>query len=73
MYRARDTRLDRLVAIKVLRDGAGDMPTPGTLPNFDVSPDGRRFLVIKESEGEGITQINVVLNWSEELKRTVRD
>jgi serine/threonine protein kinase len=24
VYRARDTRLDRLVAIKVLRDGAGD-------------------------------------------------
>jgi Tol biopolymer transport system component len=50
------------------------MPTPATFPNFDVSPDGKRFLMIKESEqGEGITQINVVLNWSEELKRTVRD
>jgi hypothetical protein len=30
--------------------------------------------MIKESEqAEAITQINVVLNWSEELKRRVRD
>jgi len=50
------------------------LPTPATLPNYDVSQDGQRFLMIKESEqAEAITQINVVLNWSEELKRLVRD
>ena len=36
---------------------------------YDISPDGQRFLMIKEKEGE--TQINVVLNWFEELKRLV--
>jgi serine/threonine-protein kinase len=37
--------------------------------NYDISPDGQRFLMIKEEEGPG--QINVVLNWFEELKRLV--
>lgn len=36
--------------------------------NYDVAPDGR-FLMI---QGEGApTQVNVVLNWFEELKRLV--
>jgi serine/threonine-protein kinase len=37
---------------------------------YDISPDGQRFLMIKEG-GSGHTQINVVLNWFEELKRLV--
>jgi eukaryotic-like serine/threonine-protein kinase len=48
-------------------------PTPATFPNYDVSPDGQRFLMLKPSEaGEAApTQINVVLNWFEELKQKV--
>ena len=39
-------------------------------PNFDVTPDGQRFLMIKAAESESApAQINVVLNWFEELKR----
>ena len=39
---------------------------------YDVSPDGQRFLMIKASEqGQAPSQINVVLNWFEELKRRV--
>ena len=37
---------------------------------YDVSPDGQRFLMLKEAGAED-TQINVVLNWFEELKRLV--
>jgi serine/threonine-protein kinase len=38
--------------------------------NYDVSSDGQRFLMIKASEQESAaTQVNVVLNWSEELRR----
>jgi eukaryotic-like serine/threonine-protein kinase len=45
-------------------------PYPGT--NYDVSPDGQRFLMVKPGEQEAATtQINVVLNWFEELKRRV--
>ena len=40
--------------------------------NYDATPDGQRFVVIKPSEQElGATQINVVLNWFEELKQRV--
>jgi len=42
-------------------------------PNYDVSPDGQRFLMLKAVEQGQVapTQINVVLNWTEELKRLV--
>jgi Tol biopolymer transport system component len=48
-------------------------PAPITNPNYDVSPDGQRFLMLKPVEREQAvpTQINVVLNWFEELKRRV--
>jgi serine/threonine protein kinase len=56
VYRARDTRLDRTVA-----------------PNHDVSFDGQRFLMLRPDAQEAAAprQINVVLNWFEELKRRV--
>jgi len=37
---------------------------------YDISPDGQRFLMIKAVEGS-TGQINVILNWFEELKRLV--
>jgi len=47
--------------------------TPGAFPNYDVSPDGQSFLMLKPSEQAQAapTQINVVLNWFEELKQKV--
>jgi Tol biopolymer transport system component len=49
------------------------LPSPLAPPNYDVSPDGQRFLMVKPAEQEQAppTQINVVLNWFEELKRRV--
>ena len=49
------------------------LPTPTTFPNYDVSPDGQRFLMLKPTEQARAapTQINVVLNWFEELKQKV--
>jgi serine/threonine protein kinase len=39
------------------------------LPDWDITPDGQRFIMIKVSEAESApTQVNVVLNWFEELK-----
>lgn len=57
---------------KVLFEGKYEL-TPATLTNYDVSPDGQRFLMLKPSEQTQVapTQINVVLNWYEELKRRV--
>jgi len=37
---------------------------------YDIAPDGQRFLMIKQELAERY-QINVVLNWFEELKRLV--
>jgi eukaryotic-like serine/threonine-protein kinase len=49
------------------------VPAPLTFPNYDVSPDGQRFLMLKpvEQAESASTQINVVLNWFEELKQKV--
>jgi serine/threonine protein kinase/Tol biopolymer transport system component len=49
------------------------VPAIFTVPNYDVSPDGQRFLMIKpvEQAKAAPTQINVVLNWFEELKQKV--
>jgi eukaryotic-like serine/threonine-protein kinase len=39
---------------------------------YDVSPDGQRFLMVKSADqASSATQINVVLNWFEELKQKV--
>jgi hypothetical protein len=42
-------------------------------PSYDVSPDGKRFLMIKEGSGadQRPPTIEVVQNWFEELKRLV--
>ena len=45
---------------------------PATGVAYDVSPDGQRFLMVKETDqNTAVTQISVVLNWFEELKRRV--
>jgi hypothetical protein len=41
-----------------------------TTPNYDMSRDGQRFLMVKaDAVSEGVTQSNVVFNWFEDLKR----
>jgi serine/threonine-protein kinase len=56
---------------RVLFEGAY-LPSPRTVPNYDVSPDGQRFLMLKATDqAQTPMQINVVLNWFEELKRRV--
>ena len=47
--------------------------TPGNAPSrtYDISPDGERFLMIKESAGGDSTEFVVIINWFEELKRLV--
>ena len=46
--------------------------TPRSFPDYDVSPDGQRFLMVKAVEqAQAPSPINVVLNWFEELKQKV--
>jgi hypothetical protein len=53
---------------KVLFQGPYQTLT-ASIPNYDVSADGQRFLMLEPTEQAA--QINVVLNWFEELKRKV--
>lgn len=54
---------------KLLFDGPYQADSTGHA-SYDVSPDGRRFLMIRNEEG-GLTELRVVLNFAEELKKRV--
>jgi Tol biopolymer transport system component/tRNA A-37 threonylcarbamoyl transferase component Bud32 len=76
---------NKMMAVEIATQPAFSAGKPGVLfeapylpsgspdPNYDVSPDGQRFLMLKSTEQEqaGSTQIDVVLNWFEELKQRV--
>ena len=46
-------------------------PNGGVRANFDMSPDGQRFLMLKPVERQPLRRITVILNWLEQLKRLV--
>jgi hypothetical protein len=49
--------------------GGFDQPT-SPFPIFGVSPDGKRFVILAPSDsGQPRTQIDVVLNWTNDLLR----
>jgi eukaryotic-like serine/threonine-protein kinase len=54
--------------------GGINLPNEIQFNPWDISPDGKRFLMMKEAQPAGpslgfLRQINVVLNWLEELKQ----
>ena len=59
---------------KVLFEGQYEV-SPGGLqpgPGYDVSPDGKRFLMVRsETQKSASTQLQVVQNWFEELRHRV--
>ena len=72
---------EAVLAVSILTDPSFTAGNPEVLfenyyvfeqggPNYDVSPDGERFLMIKPVESAPATpQIIVVQNWFEELNR----
>ena len=56
----------RAGAPQLLFDGPYQADTTGHA-SYDVSPDGQKFLMIRNQEG-GLTELRVVLNFAEELK-----
>ena len=75
---------DRMMAVEVTTQPSFSLGKPrmlfqgsyvttlGTYPFYDVSSDGERFLMLKPTERiTSLTQIVVVQNWFEELKRLV--
>jgi serine/threonine-protein kinase len=49
----------------------GDYAFAGYLANFDVTPDDRAFVMVRSEQSKSWVQLNVVLNWFDELKRRV--
>ena len=43
----------------------------GYVHEFDVSPDGQRFLLIRTEAQSRPTRLDIVVNWFDELKRLV--
>ena len=41
------------------------------LNQLEIAPDGQRFLLVRPEGAEFATSLNVVLNWSEELKQRI--
>ena len=41
--------------------------------SWDIHPDGKRFLVLKEQEQKNPRQLRLVVNWFEEVKRKVQE
>ena len=74
---------DELVSVGVNTDSGFTFGRPELLPltgilvggmqirNFDIMPDGQHFLVVRVPEQTVQPQINIVLNWFEELKERV--
>ena len=69
VYRARDSRLDRSVAIKTLHEQAGstawERSNHGS--QYAVTADGERFLV--NNATDTTLPITLVLNWTAALKK----
>ena len=68
---------DKMMAVDIITSPSFSASAPKMLfegqdLGWDVSPDGQRFLMVKAVEQQqAATQINIVLNWFEELKRRV--
>ncbi len=69
---------NQLMVVDVSPDGDPFLSRPKALlegvswRSFDVSPDGQQFVINNVAERRrGPTQLNLVLNWAEELKRLV--
>ena len=56
---------------RLLFDGAYEGPL-SSRPNFDITPDGKRFLMLQAVDhGQSSAQIKIVSNWFDEVKRRV--
>ena len=49
----------------------GKFEEGGEVTDYDVAPDGARFVMIKSEQEPHPTELRVVLNWFEDLKRRV--
>jgi serine/threonine protein kinase/Tol biopolymer transport system component len=48
---------------------AGKYETPGGVQNYAVTPDGQKFVMLKKQSDSSPPEIDVVLNWAQELQK----
>ncbi len=71
---AASVRLDSRAAVEGREELFSTLPYRAVgffVTEYDVHPDGERFIMIKQGIEGSRPQINVVLNWFEELKERV--
>jgi hypothetical protein len=56
---------------RVLFEGHYERGPVSGMVNYDVARDGQRFLMVRSEASSSPTQVEIVLNWTEELKRRV--
>ena len=48
---------------------SGRFTGAGRDSSFDVSPDGKRFVMVKSDDASALRELTVVQNWFDDLKR----
>jgi len=56
---------------RLLFEGPYNISFLSLTANYDVTPDGQRFVMVRSGQTVVQSQINIVLNWFEEVKRLV--
>jgi serine/threonine protein kinase len=64
VYKARDTRLDRIVAIKEAFSELFSVPTVGTGRGYSVAGNGQRFQIPTPAGQTPVAPITVTTNWA---------
>jgi eukaryotic-like serine/threonine-protein kinase len=54
---------------QLLFEGLYEAPSTGGNPYYDISPDGKRFVMLQSIDPASQKQLQVVLNWDEEVKQ----
>ena len=54
---------------RILFEGSYVYNFTGMTSNYDITPDGQRFVMVQATQESAPAQIQVILNWFEELKR----
>ncbi len=68
VYRARDTRLERTIAVKILPSHIGGDPVAEWFRrSYDAASDGERFLIVRRSPDAEPEDAVVVLKWTRVL------
>ena len=65
VFLAQDLRHDRRVAVVLTGDFVRDINRPA----WDISPDGNRFVFMKDSQSSETREMNVVINWFDQFRK----